>query len=79
MLLLVDDELAVDDHVKYAFPLGKEHCFQLEVLFELGGQTGRLRFVVSLCAVMYYDVHFCSLIGRLTLGTCLQISLTVLV
>lgn len=50
-------EFAVDDDVENAFAFSKQHGVNSKAFLQLGSQTDRLGFVVSLCAVVNFNFH----------------------
>lgn len=56
-LVLGPDERAIDDNVENAFSFREELYIGSQVFLQLGSQTDRLGFIVSLCAVVYFNFH----------------------
>ena len=55
--MLAEDHVAIDNNVENAAGPLDERGVDITVILDCGGQTGRLRFVVSLHAVGDGDFH----------------------
>lgn len=54
----------IDDDVKYTLTFGEQRRRHTKIFLQLGSQTDRLGFVVSLRAVVYLDFHRCLCLVR---------------
>ena len=58
--ILGEHQPSVNRHIEDAFAFCKQGRFNAKGLFQFGSQTDRLRFVVSLRAIVNLDLHGCA-------------------
>jgi len=56
-LILGEDQVIVDDDVEDSLAFREQFGLDAETFLQLGSQTDRLRFVVSLGAIVNFDFH----------------------